>query len=83
MLQEGEEPTADGQGFKHRDRQVGPGIFGDFVEPEQAVAETTGSGSVNIGEASVGGYVEEGSRRISELCTEQGSLVADAARLEE
>ena len=25
MLQEGEEPTADGQGFKHRDRQVGPG----------------------------------------------------------
>ena len=53
------------------------------MEPEQAVAETTGSGSVNIGEASVGGYVEEGSRRISELCTEQGSLVADAARLEE
>ena len=49
MLQEGEEPTADGQEFKHRDRQVGPGIFGDFVEPEQAVAETTGSGSVNIG----------------------------------
>ena len=49
MLQEGEEPTADGQEFKHRDRQVGPGIFGDLVEPEQAVAETTGSGSVNIG----------------------------------
>ena len=34
VCEEGEEPTADGQEFEHRDRQVRPSILGDFVEPK-------------------------------------------------
>jgi hypothetical protein len=47
------------------------------------MAETTDPGSINVGEAGVGGHVENDVGRIFQLGSKQGSLDADAARLEE
>jgi hypothetical protein len=47
------------------------------------VAEATDPGSIHVGEAGVGGHVENDFRRILQLGSKQGSLDADAARLEE
>ena len=58
-------------------------IFGYLVEPEQAVAEASNPGVIDVGEAGVRRDVEEDLRRILELDTQQGSFDADPARLEE
>ena len=79
VLEEGEEPAADGQEFQHRDRQVGADVFGYLVEPEQAVAETPDPSAIDVGEAGVRRDVEEDLRRILELGAQQGSFDADPA----
>ena len=71
IREEGEEPTTDGQELQHRNRQVGSDVLRHFVEPEQAVAETTDPGSINVGEAGVGGHVENDVGRIFQLGSEQ------------
>ena len=72
-----------------RPRIQAPGSSGRAGDLRRLRGTRTGRGGnhrFRLGQhrlAGVGGYVEEGSRRIFELRTEQGSLDADAARLEE
>ena len=52
--------------------QVKSDIFGHLVEPEQALAEASNPGVIDVGEAGVRRDVEEDLWRILELDTQSG-----------
>ena len=80
VLEEGEQPAADSEELQHGDGHIRTNVLGYLVKPVEPVAEAPNAGAIDVGEAGVGGHVEEDVGGLLKLRAQQGVLDAHAAR---